>query len=228
MARLSDALTSNGSTRPSTAPALFVERLTIRRGRAEILRELSWSHKAGHVAWIVGENGAGKSSLLRVIAGRAAPSAGRVRLVVRRPHAARTVYYHPDMRTPRHATLGEWRRWTRALLPKAGGPAPPRPLAPTDLAVEHRLDRLSTGQMKRLLLDVLLRQPADLVVLDEPFAHLSEDARHRLADALALRARDAIVVVATNRAVAAPGGAMAAVLAVDADAVVRTTPETAP
>jgi ATPase subunit of ABC transporter with duplicated ATPase domains len=58
---------------------------------------------------------------------------------------------------------------------------------------------LSTGEAKRLLLWGLLRANRGPLVLDEPYEHLSRDAKAALTDILRARAERNTVVVATNQ-----------------------------
>jgi branched-chain amino acid transport system ATP-binding protein len=59
---------------------LEVEHLDVRYGRIHAVRDVSVSVGAGEIVTIVGANGAGKSSLLRTLAGLVRPAAGRIRL----------------------------------------------------------------------------------------------------------------------------------------------------
>ncbi|MFW6202214.1 MAG: ABC transporter ATP-binding protein, partial [Gemmatimonadota bacterium] len=118
MAFLSDTVI-RGDGAATRRPRLHVERLAIRRGRTFLVRDFSWTHRAGRIAWVVGRNGAGKSSLLRALAGLDSPASGRVRLDAARPcDPGRPLYYHPRMRPPRHATLASWTRWCAGLSPR--------------------------------------------------------------------------------------------------------------
>lgn len=59
-------------------PALEVRGLSLRLGAAEVLADLDLSVASGSRCALVGPNGAGKSSLLHVLSGVYAPSAGEV------------------------------------------------------------------------------------------------------------------------------------------------------
>ncbi len=164
--------------------------VTIERGPNPVVRDLDLAIRPGRVFWVVGPNGAGKSSLLRTLAGLDRPKAGRVVYP-----AGGCLYHHSEMAIPGSATTGDWRRLARRLSRDGDSPSPG--LWPP---VENRaVRRLSTGERKRLLLDVLLRRPGPLL-LDEPFEHLSPDAKDILSDRLRVRARETVVVVATNQA----------------------------
>jgi ABC-2 type transport system ATP-binding protein len=146
---------------------------------------------SGRVFWVLGPNGAGKTSLLRVIAGLDSPRRGRV---VRT--GERLLYFQSEMGLPRSSTVGSWDRLLRRLGP--GSAAAPRTSLWPDVEPRRRIGRLSTGQRKRLLLDAILRQPGPLV-LDEPFEHLSPDAKTALHHLLRERALREEVIVATNQ-----------------------------
>lgn len=180
-------------------PKLTARELTVRRGPNPVVDRLALTVEPGGLFWIVGPNGAGKTSLLRVLAGLDAPVTGTV---VRTPRAgAPFLYFHSEMRLPGWSVVGAWDRLVTGLAP---GAAPPTPLRPP-LASHRRVHRLSTGEGKRLLLDVLLRVPGSLL-LDEPYEHLSPDAKTALSRVLRERVRTDVVVVVTNQAThRAPG-----------------------
>jgi ABC-type transport system involved in cytochrome c biogenesis ATPase subunit len=169
--------------------------VTIRRGHAPVVEGLDLEIHAGGVFWVVGPNGAGKTSLLRVMAGLDRPRAGMV--VRRAPPGAPFLYFQSEMTLPGPATVGDWERLLLRLL---GGEAHGvrTPLWPA-VGPDRRVRHLSTGERKRLLLDALFRRPGSLL-LDEPFEHLSPDAKRVLTGLLAARARSSVVVVATNQA----------------------------
>lgn len=207
MVHLSDAMTTPAGWR------LEAERLAVRHRRLDVVQDFDWSHVPGRIAWLVGENGAGKSSLLRVLAGRSRPASGSVRRHGPLGATAAVLYYRPGMQLPARARVKDWARLTDRLL-RSAGPAPhgTGSLAPR-LDPERRLDRLSTGEAKRLLLDALLRRQTPFVFLDEPYEHLSPRAKETLTTILAARAAHAVVVVATNQEL--PGRASGPVIRLD-------------
>lgn len=139
-----------------------------------------------------GANGSGKSTLLRIVAGAAAPSAGRVR---GRP---RVVGYLPDrfpalLRLPVDAYL-------RHLAAIRGVPVDDGLLGALGFTGPRTgaMARLSKGNAQKVGLTQALGCGAGLVVLDEPWAGLDAEAAKTLDALLADRAGTAAVLVADH------------------------------
>lgn len=166
------------------------------RGPNRIVDSLTVEIFAGRIFWIVGPNGSGKSSLLRVIAGLDLPRRGAVERDI--PPGRALLYFGSEMMLPGSATVRDWERLVDRLADHGGwsGRTDLWPRVPGS----RRVGKLSTGERKRLLLDALLRQPGP-AVLDEPFGHLSPDAKAELRTLLERRARHHVVIVATNQGV---------------------------
>jgi len=151
--------------------------------------------RGGEVVTVVGPNGAGKSTLLRVLAGLLRPREGAVALdgadISRWPRSvlARRIAVVPQLFdtlfpfTVREVvTLGRTARL--GLLGRASAAdatAVARALADLDLGAlaDRRIDALSGGERQRAVLAMALAQDGDVLLLDEPTAHL--DPAHQLA-----------------------------------------------
>jgi branched-chain amino acid transport system ATP-binding protein len=62
-----------------TEPVLEVENLSVRYGRVEAVRDVSFSVAEGSLVTLVGANGAGKSTIINAVSGIVRPHSGRVR-----------------------------------------------------------------------------------------------------------------------------------------------------
>lgn len=122
---------------------------------------------------LVGRNGAGKSVLMSMLAGRLAPSAGRIALA----HGARVGYLPQDFGAGFDGSLEN-------LLNREDANMPPHQVArsmhrlglsPTLLGQSY--ETLSLGEKMRGALAALLASEPDLLLLDEPTNHLDLPTR---------------------------------------------------
>lgn len=164
-----------------------VEDLTLVRGDRLLFQGLSFDLKAGQAISLVGRNGAGKTSLLRAIAGFLRPAAGAIRFHgqagVIEPEDARSRGLHmaghqDGLKTSRQAKAEFLfqARWTGA---SEAGVAKAREALDLDVLFDLEVRKLSAGQRRRLSLGRLVASPRPLWLLDEPLAPL--DADHRRA-----------------------------------------------
>ncbi|HYC68379.1 heme ABC exporter ATP-binding protein CcmA [Brevundimonas sp.] len=162
---------------------LTVAGLTLSRGERVLFRDLSLTLAAGEAVALTGANGAGKTSLLRALAGFLRPDAGSIAFADADPAAARRRHIHwlghlDGLKGARRAReeLAFQASWLGA---GAAGLA----AAVDVLALEPLLDlevrQLSAGQRRRLAFARLIAAPRPIWLLDEPFAPL--DARWRAA-----------------------------------------------
>ncbi len=168
--------------RPSGKEALAVERVSKAYGGRPVLEGVNFSIERGEKVAVIGPNGIGKSTLLKIIAGALAPDAGQVRL----GYEAHLGYFAQDFHDvlKGRVTVYDW------LAEQAPGEEVGtlrgilgRALFSGD-EVKKRLDALSGGEAARLLIAHLMLRRDNLLVLDEPTNHLDLEGREALMSAL--------------------------------------------
>ena len=148
---------------------------------------LSFRVPAGQFVALVGPSGCGKSTLLRLAAHLLQPTAGSIRLAGLTPGQAaaeRRIAWMAQSPAllPWRTARGNVALAARFLPPGAARLAPNEALARVGLAdaADAFPFMLSGGMQQRLALARTLTLPADLWLMDEPFAALDELTRERL------------------------------------------------
>jgi len=169
---------------------LTVETLAIRRGERLLFDGLSFTAAPGEAVALVGRNGAGKTSLLRAVAGLLRPAAGTVRFTgVEDADEARA----RDLHLIGHMDGLKGGRTAREELAFAAGwcgaDAAGLSRAAEALDLGRLLDlevrKLSAGQRRRVGLARLVAAPRTLWLLDEPLAPLDSVWRERVGQLIA-------------------------------------------
>jgi len=141
-----------------------LERVTASRPGRELFTDLSLTVASGDRLGVVGLNGWGKSTLLRIVAGEREPESG----TVRRGRDVRIGFLGQEPVLPsgrvRDAVPEGWQG--EATLDRLGMGG----------LLDADVTTLSGGQAKRVALAHVLTEPSDLLVLDEPTNHLDVEA----------------------------------------------------
>nr|WSX52077.1 ABC transporter ATP-binding protein [Streptomyces sp. NBC_00974] len=189
-------------------PPAQVSGLSLRRGRAEVLRGITLAVTRGEIVALMGRNGAGKSTLLATLVGTLEPTTGQVTVGGRTPHRTPP----PEMVTrvglvpqePRDLLYADTVAAECAAADADAGRAPGTcrdlvtsllPDVPDDT---HPRD-LSEGQRLVLALALVLTGRPPLLLLDEPTRGLDYAAKARLVEILRSLAADGhAIVLATH------------------------------
>ncbi|WP_375423208.1 ABC-F family ATP-binding cassette domain-containing protein [uncultured Friedmanniella sp.] len=175
------------------------EHITMTYGTRVLLDDLSLGLSRGDVIGVVGRNGDGKTTLLRILTGLTEPDAGRVT----RTGAVSIGYLHQADDFSADASVRDvivGGRPDHVWAADAGTRAVVEHLL-ADVDLDAAVGSLSGGERRRTALVALMLGPHDLLVLDEPTNHLDVEAVAWLAEHLrALQARDiAMLVVSHDR-----------------------------
>lgn len=160
--------------------AIVLREVGDQRGGRWLYRELTHTLRYGDAAVLIGDNGTGKSTLLKNILGTEPPQEGEVQLGSRVEPG-----YLAQQATPadhEETVLEFFRGHIGIETGEARGQLARFLFYGAD--VFKKVSRLSGGEWTRLRLAVLMHQKPNLLVLDEPTNHLDIDAREALEEAL--------------------------------------------
>lgn len=180
---------------PSPGPVVEVEGLWFAYNGQPVLRDVNMEIPGGELVCVVGPNGGGKTTLLKLLLGLLRPDRGTIRVLGVSPHRARSRVGY----TPQHARfdpsfpatvldvvlmgrLGRSRRPGGSEDRRAAAEALER--VGLDPGGRKTLGELSGGQRQRVLIARALAAEPELLLLDEPTANLDVRVERQLHELL--------------------------------------------
>jgi ATPase subunit of ABC transporter with duplicated ATPase domains len=169
--------------RPSGREVLEIEGLAKSYGEKRVLTNVSMTIRRGERVAIIGPNGLGKSTMLKIVADGLPADAGKVKWghetrVGYFPQDHREVLHDPDT-TPLETLWAAYPGQTITFVRTRLGHA-----LFSGAEVEKRIGALSGGENARLIFALIAAQKPNVLVLDEPTNHLDIEAIEALVEAL--------------------------------------------
>lgn len=161
-----------------------------------LLKEISLSIHEGEKIGLIGVNGTGKSTLLRIVAGLEYPDSGRVTYTnnVRAAFLPQHPDYDPDLTVAEQAAA--YLKLLKTDTPEFTCRSMMTKLGIRDF--DAPMEGLSGGQRKRVAMAAVLSAGADLLILDEPTNHMDNDVINWLEDYLT-KFRGAVFMITHDR-----------------------------
>ncbi len=190
------------------SPVIKLEKLTKRFGSETALDDVSLEVHPGTVFALLGENGAGKTTAIRIMLGLAEPNSGRTE-VLGLPSAARGIEIRQRVGyVPERPTLYEWMSveeigWFTAgfhgngFLPEYAGLVEQFKLPP-----KKKLKALSKGMKAKVALSLALAHRPELLILDEPTSGLDAMIRLEFLDSMVDRAAEGKTIFLSSHQIA--------------------------
>ncbi|WP_340683362.1 ABC transporter ATP-binding protein [Amycolatopsis coloradensis] len=169
-------------------PTISTTGLTRRYGDHLALGDVSVDIEEGKITGLLGRNGAGKSTFLRIVTAQEFASAGSVRVfgespvenerVLKRLVLVREDQQFPDFKVRHALSTASWfyPNWDAELADTL--------LRDFDLPTKRPIKKLSRGMRSALSITIGLAARAELTLLDEPYAGLDAVARQLFYDRL--------------------------------------------
>jgi ATPase subunit of ABC transporter with duplicated ATPase domains len=171
------------AARPSGRDVLEATGISKAYGDKRVLTAVSLLVRRGERVGVIGPNGIGKSTLLRILAGRLEMDAGAVRW----GHEVRLGYFaqdHREVLDDPEATPLEVMRAALPTEPESGVRGRLGKMLFSGDDVHKRVGLLSGGEAARLLFCRIMADAPNVLLLDEPTNHLDVEAIEALAEGL--------------------------------------------
>lgn len=180
--------------------AIEVKNVSKKFSEVEVLHDISFSIKKGHVHALIGGNGAGKSTLINIISGVFPQTSGSVYVYgekkdLKSPLDAQkagisTIHQElnvaPDLDVVTNIHIGKEKKKTGVFLDKKGMEEETKKILQEldiSIPVHERLGNLSVAEAKMVEIARTIYQNTSILIMDEPTASISDaevSALHRL------------------------------------------------
>ncbi len=177
--------------------ALEIDGISLALGETEVLKDVDLQLSKGDFLGIVGPNGGGKTTLLKVILGLLEPDRGEIRVLDKEPKRARDrvsyVPQHTDFDSQFPINV-----WNVVLMGRVGKLGLRPFFSEEDEKIAHdalkkvemedykerQISELSGGEQQRVLLARALTTQPDILLLDEPTASVDERIKNSIYELL--------------------------------------------
>jgi ABC-2 type transport system ATP-binding protein len=162
-----------------------VNRVSKKYGRKRVLDEVSFTAERGQITCLIGINGVGKSTVMKVIMGLTPVSSGQIRIdgLTIDKRLYEKVAFIPDTLTmPSHMSIWEAMRFMKDFYPNWNEQRAQELLAFFKLKEQDRIGDLSKGNAAKTNLMLGLSLDADYVLMDEPFSGIDIFSREQISN----------------------------------------------
>ena len=185
-------------------PTIQIENLTKRFGNTEVLRGIDLAVPEGAIYALVGANGAGKTTMIKLMMNILRPTGGSGLVLgvdcgeVAGQVFQRIGYVSENQDLPEWMTVGALLDYMRPFYPTWDRALEEQLVRQFDLPLERKLKHLSRGmKMKAAFASSLAYRPK-LIVLDEPFTGLDPLVRDELIEGLLERAPETTIFLSSH------------------------------
>jgi ABC-2 type transport system ATP-binding protein len=183
-----------------------VYNLTFGYSRKRLLfKDLNLHLKKGHIYGLLGKNGAGKTSLLKCLAGLTYPQDGDIRINghhpgKRQPSFLEDIFYLPEEIHVPDMTAQSFAKGTAPFYPRFHQGEYEQYLNDFEVPFSRSLSKLSLGQQKKFIISFALACNTSVLIMDEPTNGLDIPSKAKFRKVIASAfSDDRLVVISTHQ-----------------------------
>ena len=167
-----------------------------------ILKNINLKIPRGKIIGLLGKNGTGKTTLIKLINDLLTPTSGEILINGEKPgiNSKKIIAYLPE-RTylERDMTIAQVLKYFEEFYSNFNPEKAIRLLKDLDLSVEQKLSKMSKGMQEKLQLILVMSREADLYILDEPLGGVDPATRDYILDTILSNFNDgASVIISTH------------------------------
>lgn len=171
-------------------------------GDKVVLDNINFTLEPGSIVGLLGRNGQGKTTLLKLINGLLIPTSGEVLVKGQRPgvESKRIIAYLPE-RTylNKNFTVSETIKMFSEFYVDFDQDKARQLLADLELSADQKIVKMSKGMQEKLQLALVMARPAELYLLDEPLGGVDPATRDYILDTILSNFQDgASVLISTH------------------------------
>ena len=181
-----------------------IDNIWKRFGRFDALEGLSLTVPEGSAFALVGANGAGKSTTIKILMNLIEASRGTAKVLgvdsrdISRQQLAQIGYVSENQELPPRLTVGDYLAYLRRLYPAWDQSLEKSLLKQLELPLERKIGHLSHGMRIKMALACALAYRPRLLVLDEPFSGLDPLVRKEFMESLMDQAGDTTILISSH------------------------------
>jgi ABC-2 type transport system ATP-binding protein len=185
-------------------PAIHTEQLTKRFGRLTAVDHINLDVPEGALYALVGQNGAGKTTAIKVLMNLIAATHGAATVLgtdsrqIRGKSYAQIGYVSENQEMPEWMKAGALLVYLRDFYPTWDSALEQSLVKQFDLPLDRKIKVLSRGMKMKLALASALAFHPRLIVLDEPFGGLDPLVRDQLIESLLERAAESTIFISSH------------------------------
>ncbi len=181
---------------------LTIEHLSKNYGNKKVLKDINLTISKGKIIGLLGKNGTGKTTLIKLINDLLTPTEGTIKVNGKNigVESKKIISYLPE-RTylNKEMKVIEVIEYFEEFYDNFSKKKALKLLKDLDLDVNQKLDRMSKGMQEKVQLVLVMSRKADLYILDEPLGGVDPATRDYILDTILNNFnKDASVIISTH------------------------------